>query len=514
MPSKSAELVIRNAKYSDVKNIRKLSLKIYPEEDGYPADQIRGQINHFRKGQLVALYNGEIVAYASSIVVTKSKATENHTWTEITGGGYASTHDPSGDYLYGMEIFVDPEFRRLRIGARFYREREALAKELGLQGIVFCGRMPLLRRKKNKHLKPEEYLEQVKDKKIKDPVLNFQIKNGFEAVRVIRNYYPDDKASGGHAVLMIWSNPDYVAQREIKASGRIHLPDLVRVAVVQYLQRGIKSFEEFRSIAEYFVDIVSDYKSDFVLFPELFTLQLLSVENEEVAPNVAIEHLTKYTKPIRDAFHDMAIRYNVNIIAGSHPTKNEVGEVENISYVFLRDGSIHEQAKIHPTPDERYWWNIKGGNKLEVIDTDCGPIGVLICYDSEFPELARHLANQGANILFVPFCTDIRESYLRVRYCCQARAVENQCYVAMAGNVGNLPRVQNMDIQYAQSCILTPCDFQFARDGIAADTTPNTETVVFADLKLESLYHAKHSGSVRNLKDRRHDLYTIKWGKK
>src|SRR5690606_17915391 len=110
--------------------------------------------------------------------------------------------------------------------------------------------------------------------------------------------------------------------------------------------------------------------------------------------------------------------------------------------------------KIHPTPNEKFWWNIKGGDELSVINTDCGPVGVLICYDSEFPELARHLADQGANIIFIPFLTDERQSYNRVRYCAQARAIENQCYVAMAGNVGNLPRVQNMDIHYAQSCII------------------------------------------------------------
>src|SRR5690606_35796288 len=129
------------------------------------------------------------------------------------------------------------------------------------------------------------------------------------------------------------------------------------------------------------------------------------------------------------------------------PTRLDNGVVENIAYIFLRDGSIHEQPKIHPTPNEAYWWNIRGGNTLNAIETDCGPIGVLICYDSEFPELARHLVDQGIHILLVPFCTDERQSCLRVRYGCQARAVEDQVYVVMSGNVGNLPNVSNMDIQ-------------------------------------------------------------------
>jgi len=214
---------------------------------------------------------------------------------------------------------------------------------------------------------------------------------------------------------------------------------------------------------------------------------------------------------VKALFSDLAVRYNINIIGGSHPTLIEDGTMRNICYVCLRDGSVHQQQKIHPTPNERTWWGIKGGSVAQAIQTDCGPIGVLICYDSEFPELARHLIDQGALMLFVPFCTDERQSYLRVRYCCQARAVENQCYVVLSGNVGNLPGVNNFDIQYAQSCILTPCDFPFARDGIAADSTPNTEMVLWADLRVEDLARARNSGTVQNVKDRRHDLYQVRW---
>jgi predicted amidohydrolase len=277
------------------------------------------------------------------------------------------------------------------------------------------------------------------------------------------------------------------------------------------MQRRVKSFEEFLSFVEYFVDVVADYKGDFVVFPEMFVLQLLSIEDQQLNPAESIEALSRHTPLFKEALRDMAIRYNINIIGGSHPTHMPNGRVENIAYIFLRDGAVYEQPKIHPTPNEVYWWNIEGGHSLHAIDTDCGPIGVLICYDAEFPELARHLADQGAHILFVPFCTDERQSYLRVRYCCQARAVENQFYVVMSGNVGNLPGVSNMDIQYAQSCILTPCDFPFARDGVAADTTPNVEMVAFADLHPATLRMARNSGTVQNMRDRRHDLYSVQW---
>jgi len=99
---------------------------------------------------------------------------------------------------------------------------------------------------------------------------------------------------------------------------------------------------------------------------------------------------------------------------------------------------------------------MKGGSILKAYDTDCGEIGILICYDVEFPELGRILADQGMNILFVPFLTDTRNGYSRVRHCAQARAIENECYVAIAGLVGNLPKVKNMDIQFAQSIVFFP----------------------------------------------------------
>jgi predicted amidohydrolase len=150
-----------------------------------------------------------------------------------------------------------------------------------------------------------------------------------------------------------------------------------------------------------------------------------------------------------------------------------------------------------------------GGSEIRAFDTDCGMIGILICYDIEFPELSRILADQGVDILFVPFLTDTQNGYMRVRHCAQARAIENECYVVIAGAVGNLPNVNNMDIQYAQSALLTPSDFPFPTNGVKAETTPNTEMVLIADVDLNLLKELHARGSVRNLLDRRSDLYRI-----
>ena len=505
-------LVIRNARAGDARRIARLSAKVYGEDNAYSPAMIRGQVTNFADGQFVAEYEGQVVGYCATFRTRESLALGPHRWDEITGHGFASRHDPQGDWLYGMEVFIDPEYRNLRIGQRLYKERKKLCQYLRLKGIVFGGRLPGYAKRRRRVGTPEAYVEEVQNKRIRDPVLSFQLRNGFEFQGILHDYLPDDPDSMGHAAHLVWRNPQ-VAQTDEEQEGETtnRLPDAVRVASVQYELRRVNSFEQFQQFVEYFVDVVADYGADFVTFPELFTLQLLSLEQEPLSPAQSIDYLTGYTDRFKEFMSHLAVRYNINIVGGSHPTKVEGGDTQNICYVFLRDGSIHEQAKIHPTPNERYWWNISGGSEVTSIHTDCGVIGVMICYDAEFPEMARHLINQGAQMLFVPFCTDERQSFLRVRYCAQARAVEDQCYIVMSGNCGNLPNVENLDIQYAQSCILTPCDFGFARDGIAADTTPNTEMVAIADLRLETLTQARNQGTVKNLNDRRFDLYSVRW---
>lgn len=507
-----AKLVVRTARAEDIPALVELTARVYGAEWGHSADMLRGQQARFPEGQFVAEYEGRLVGFCATFRIDEASAMRPHSWYEITGGGYAARHDEHGDWLYGMDVCVDRAYRGLRIGRRLYAARKRLCHRLGLRGIVFGGRLPGLRKRMAAYGSVEAYAQAVRDGRVRDATLSFQLRNGFELVGVLPGYLPGDHESMGYAALLVWRDPHRLDQPKVPvAKGASRAQNLIRVATIQYQQRRIARFEDFATQVEYFVEIASGYESDFVLFPEMITLQLLSIENAPLPSVEAIRRITDYTDRVKTLFSELAVRYNVNIVAGSHPTLVESGEMRNVCYVCLRDGSVHAREKIHPTPNERAWWGIRGGSQAAAIPTDCGPIGIMICYDAEFPELARHLTDQGALLLFVPFCTDERQSYLRVRYCSQARAVENQCYVVLSGNVGNLPGVNNFDVQYAQSCILTPCDFPFARDGIAADSTPNTEMVLWADLRLEDLARARNSGTVQNLKDRRHDLYQVRW---
>jgi predicted amidohydrolase len=319
----------------------------------------------------------------------------------------------------------------------------------------------------------------------------------------MKGYLEGDNASGEYAVLLEWDNIYY----EKKAKKAFTKKKVVRLGLVQWQMRLYKDLEELMQQAEYFIDTVSGYRSDFALFPEFFNAPLMA-ENNHMSESEAIRELAKYTNEIVQKFSELAISYNINVITGSMP---EIVDdlLYNVGYLCKRDGTLERFEKLHVTPDEAKIWGMQGGNQLRAFDTDCGKIGVLICYDSEFPELSRLLADEGMDILFIPFLTDTQNGYSRVRHCAQARAIENECYVAIAGSVGNLPKVHNMDIQYAQSMVFTPCDFSFPANGIKAEATPNTEMILIADVDIDLLRELNQFGSVRNLRDRRIDLFSL-----
>ncbi len=262
-------LVVRNAKVGDVEGIVALSCKIYKGEMATTRETVRGQINNFPEGQFVVELGDEIVGHAATFVIGGDVALQPHTWMEITGNGFASRHDTDGDYLYGMEVAVDPDIRRTRIGQRLYNARRELCEYWGLKDIVFGGRMPGYARVKAKVGSPEEYLELVQEKQLCDQVVNFHLANGYEIIGVLPNYLREDRQSGGYATHMLWRNPlvtESEKARSAQPMGR--LPESVRVATVQFQMWQISGVQAFEDQVEYFVDVASDYRSDFVVFPE------------------------------------------------------------------------------------------------------------------------------------------------------------------------------------------------------------------------------------------------------
>ncbi|MXV38230.1 GNAT family N-acetyltransferase [Flavobacteriaceae bacterium Ap0902] len=489
--------------YDDLVSAMQASYKSM-SQNVWKKEQIAKLIEIFPEGQVALKINEDIAAVALAIIVPGKKVDQHHTYDSITGKETFSTHDPNGNVLYGIDIFVHPNYRGMKLGRRLYEYRRELCERLNLRGIAFGGRMPNYH-KYAKNLTPKEYINKVRNKEIADPVLNFQISNDFRPTRILRNYLPDDKLSDKNAILMEWDNIYYEEKEETITKTT---KTVVRLGLIQWQMRPYKSFDDVMEQAEYFVDTLSGYRSDFALFPEYFNAPLMADYNH-LSEAGAIRELAEYTHGFRDRFSELAVQYNINIITGSMPEIVD-DQLYNMGYLCRRDGSIERYEKIHITPDETKAWGLQGGSQIKAFDTDCGKIGILICYDVEFPELPRLLADQGMDILFVPFLTDTKNGYSRVRYCAQARAIENECYVAIAGSVGNLPKVHNMDIQYSQSMVFTPCDFAFPADGIKGASTPNTEMILIEDVDLDLLLELHEQGSVKNLKDRRTDLYSLK----
>ncbi|HEY0092593.1 MAG TPA: bifunctional GNAT family N-acetyltransferase/carbon-nitrogen hydrolase family protein [Flavobacterium sp.] len=487
--------------YSELKSVMISSYHTMP--DAYWEEkQIRNLVKMFPEGQVIITINGQIAGCALSIIIDYTKFDDQHNYRQITADYTFKTNDLNGDTLYGVDVFVKPEFRGLRLGRRLYEYRKQLCESLNLKGIIFGGRIPNYHKYANE-LNPKEYIDKVKSKEIYDPVLNFHLSNDFSPVKVLTGYLDGDLASGEYAVLLKWYNIYY----ESKASKAKHIKKVVRLGLVQWQLRPYKDLDAIMQQIEFFVDALSAYKADFALFPEFFNAPLMAEYNHLSEPE-AIRKLAEFTDTLVAEFSKLAVAYNINIITGSMPEIVDT-TLYNAGYLCRRDGSVDRFEKLHITQDEAKFWGIKGGTKISTYDTDCGKIGILICYDVEFPELSRLLADEGMNILFVPFLTDTQNGYSRVRYCAQARAIENECYVAIAGSVGNLPNVHNMDIQYAQSMVFTPCDFSFPTNGIRSEATPNTEMIVIADVDIDLINELHNYGSVKNLKDRRIDLFEL-----
>lgn len=295
---------------------------------------------------------------------------------------------------------------------------------------------------------------------------------------------------------------------------------ITRIGIVQWEMRAYEHTDILLEQMEYQIRTLAGYGCDLVLFPEYVSAPLMALAPEGTSEQGRVLYWADASKAILAATARWAVQYQVNLVVGSLPVLVE-GTLRNRSYFFGRHQNSYQersaipyqeyQDKLHITPYERAEWNLVGGDQLSVFDSDIGKLGILICYDVEFPELARLMSEQAVDILLVPFWTDTQGGYQRVRFCAQARAIENECFVVMAGSVGAHYGLDALNLQYAQSVVFSPCDFGFPPHGVVAEAEAGIATQLICDLDLELLKRVRSSGSVTNSKDRRSDLYRLKW---
>ena len=502
--TEAGHVKIRQVEVDDIPALVRLNKLCFPsmaeENVVWAPSHLASHIRLFPQGQLLAELDGRVVGAISSLIVEMgSDPLRPHTYAGITDGGFFYNHNPQGDTLYGADVYVHPEVQGKGVGHLLYQARRDLCRKLNLRRILAGGRISGYAPHRNK-ITAEEYVRRVENGDLKDPVLSFQLREGFVVRGILRNYITDPQ-SDNCASLIEWLNPDFRESDHSRGLGK------VRVGCVQYQVRKIENFDDFADQVDYFVETASDYRVDFLVFPEFFSVQLLSQRDLRKLPAMeGIRRLAGLEKQFMDLMASMARDYGIHIVGGSHPMIRG-DKMYNVSPFFAPDGEVILQPKIHITPAEKKFWGVDGGSQLQVISTPKARIGITICYDVEFPETARYLADHGAEILFVPYCTDDRQGYLRVRYCAQARAIENQMYVVTSGIIGNLPSVPAMDIHYGRAGIFTPSDFEFARDGIQAEADSNVEMLLVSDLDINDLYRSQTAGSVTPKLDRRRDLF-------
>jgi predicted amidohydrolase len=274
---------------------------------------------------------------------------------------------------------------------------------------------------------------------------------------------------------------------------------------MQYFIRPIRDFEQFVDQVTGLVDTARDYKCGLAVFPEYFTLQLLTLGDTRRKIDEQVRVLAGYVPRYVELMSGLAKKHGIYIAGGTIPLIDEGAEqVYNQAFFFAPSGDHAVQGKIHMTRFEREEWFVSPRSRLRVFETSFGRVAILVCYDVEFPELARVAARAGARILIVPSCTDDRQGFLRVRYCAHARTIENQVYAIHSPTVGSLPMVPAVSLNYGQAAILTPSDFPFPRDGILAEGIPNQEMMVIGELNLSTINENRETGTVLPLRDSQH----------
>ena len=313
---------LRNLQIEDYEQLAQSFTRVYTDGSDvfWTHKQIEKLIRIFPEGQIVTVVDEKIVGCALSIIVNYDDVKNDHTYAQVTGKETFNTHNPKGNILYGIEVFIHPQYRGLRLARRMYEYRKELCETLNLKAIMFGGRIPNYY-KYSDQLRPKEYIDKVKQKEIFDPVLTFQLSNDFHVRKVMRNYLPNDEESKHYACLLQWDNIYYQEPTEEYIAPKT----TVRVGLVQWQMRSYQTLDDLFEQVEFFVDAVSDYKSDFILFPEYFNAPLMAKFNNE-GESQAIRGLAAYTEEIRERFVKLAISYNINIITGSMPLIKEDGQ--------------------------------------------------------------------------------------------------------------------------------------------------------------------------------------------
>ncbi len=277
----------------------------------------------------------------------------------------------------------------------------------------------------------------------------------------------------------------------------------LRIAAAQYDIGQLENWAAYQAKVQRWVAEAAEAGAQLLLFPEYFSMELASIFPEEVYRSLSrqLEALQDVHDDFLGLYGELAPRYGLHILAGTFPVRQADGGYHNRAYFLRPDGSRDFQDKLQMTRFENEQWLITGGSEIKVLDSAFGKIGVNVCYDSEFPMIARRQVAAGADLILAPSCTDTLAGYNRVRIGCQARALENQCYVVQSPTVGHAPWSEAVDVNVGAAAVYTPVDYGYPDDGVLAVGELNVAQWVYADIDLASIAKVRETGQVFNYRD-------------
>jgi len=276
----------------------------------------------------------------------------------------------------------------------------------------------------------------------------------------------------------------------------------MRVAAAAYPLDWFKNWSEYAEKLHRWVREAAENGAELLVFPEYGGVELISLFGEAVAEDInAQPDKLRFVDPLTEVLYlQLANAYECHIVSASMPVKVSDGRIVNRARLFTPGGRVGTQEKLIMTRYEREEWSISGGSGLNVFETALGQIGITICYDVEFPLIARAMAEAGAEIIAVPSCTDTIAGFSRVRVGAMARALENQVFTIHASTVGPFDSPA-IDTNIGTGAIYGPPDMMMTPNGIIAEGKLNAPGWTYADLDLEKLRRVRASGEVLNSLD-------------
>jgi predicted amidohydrolase len=277
----------------------------------------------------------------------------------------------------------------------------------------------------------------------------------------------------------------------------------IKIATAQYNISFLETWQNYQDKITFWVAEAALQDAKILLFPEYASMELASLFEKAVYSSLSkqLDALQSLHQDYLDLFQSLAKQYQCYIQAGTFPVRTESGSYRNRAYLFMPSGRFDYQEKLMMTRFENELWQIQSGTEIKCFATEYGKIAINICYDSEFPLLARTQVEAGCVLILVPSCTDTVAGFNRVKIGCQARALENQCYVVQSSLVGDASWSEAVDVNIGAAAIYTPVDYGFPDNGILAMGKFNAVQWVIADICLDDVETVRQQGQVFNHRD-------------